>query len=211
MLQLASTCEAMGIPKDTVKTLRRWDRVHMIKELAGVAVGTVPIVGLHHLLRLVSFCLLFLVRLHLGASCPSGCFVSSLTFLYACIFVGASVSLIPPLPSPAVKIIVQLNRTDIVFSGGRKRERSEHLRAVRAKEAAQRHHRQGPLPGVSMTYQIPMADTWNMLRLSRGFGVHGQTMVSLYELHWSLGRDIFLFHINEQSSGRSIVPTTACE
>eukprot|EP00903_Cladosiphon_okamuranus_P011700 g11004.t2 len=39
MLQLASTCEAMGIPKDTVKTLRRWDRVHMIKELAGVAVA----------------------------------------------------------------------------------------------------------------------------------------------------------------------------
>ena len=39
MLQLASTCEAMGIPKDTVKTLRRWDRVHMIKELAGVAVS----------------------------------------------------------------------------------------------------------------------------------------------------------------------------
>lgn len=38
MLQLASTCEAMGIPKETVKTLRRWDRVHMIKELAGVAV-----------------------------------------------------------------------------------------------------------------------------------------------------------------------------
>lgn len=38
MLQLASTCEAMGIPKDTVKDLRRWDRVHMIKELAGVAV-----------------------------------------------------------------------------------------------------------------------------------------------------------------------------
>lgn len=38
MIQLASTCEAMGIPKDTVKTLKRWDRVHMIKELAGVAV-----------------------------------------------------------------------------------------------------------------------------------------------------------------------------
>lgn len=39
MIQLASTCEAMGIPKDTVKTLKRWDRVHMIKELAGVAVS----------------------------------------------------------------------------------------------------------------------------------------------------------------------------
>ncbi|CAM9540050.1 unnamed protein product, partial [Sphacelaria rigidula] len=39
MIQLASTCEAMGIPRDTVKTLKRWDRVHMIKELAGVAVA----------------------------------------------------------------------------------------------------------------------------------------------------------------------------
>lgn len=45
MLQLASTCEAMGIPKDTVKTLRRWDRVHMIKELAGVAVGVCRLSG----------------------------------------------------------------------------------------------------------------------------------------------------------------------
>lgn len=143
MLQLASTCEAMGIPKDTVKTLRRWDRVHMIKELAGVAVRTIPIVGLLKHLLLVSFCLPFLGQLAQSSGC---CSLSCLCLsFYLILPLSFSLSHRPR------RLIVQLDRTEIVYSGGRKRERSEHLRAIRAKEAAQCHDRQGPLPGVSMT------------------------------------------------------------
>lgn len=76
MLQLASTCEAMGIPKDTVKTLRRWDRVHMIKELAGVAVSvsaTVP-----HSEPQATF-LFFFMRLSCTLEAQSDLFRSKLT------------------------------------------------------------------------------------------------------------------------------------
>ncbi|CAM9965690.1 unnamed protein product [Choristocarpus tenellus] len=39
MIQLATTLKNLGVDEDSIKDLRRWDRVHMIKEMSGIAVN----------------------------------------------------------------------------------------------------------------------------------------------------------------------------
>ncbi|CAN0478773.1 unnamed protein product [Discosporangium mesarthrocarpum] len=39
MIQLAATLKELGVDESSIAELRRWDRVHMIKEMANIAVS----------------------------------------------------------------------------------------------------------------------------------------------------------------------------